>query len=65
METGSIEHNCLKMCILNRMAIMASSAVQFRRIMKKSVKTPEDMTTLKAVGVIQKEIMQEFELKKQ
>lgn len=63
LETGSIEHNCLTMCTLNRMAILASSAIQFQRIMKKAEKTPEELMTLKAVGVIQREVLQEFGLK--
>lgn len=64
LETGSIEHNCPTMCMLNRMAILASSAAQFKRIMKKTEKTSEDMVVLKAVGMIQREVMQEYGMKK-
>lgn len=64
LETGSVEHNCLTMCILNRMAMLASSAVQFKRIMKKAEKTEENRITLKAVEQIQKNVLQEYGMKK-
>lgn len=64
LETGDIERNCDVMCTLNRRAILASSAVQFKRIMKKDERAERELVTLKAALLIQKEIMQEYGMKK-
>ncbi len=63
LETGSVERNCENVCFLNRMAILASSAIQYRRIMKKSERTPAEALTLKAVVMIQKNILSEYGMK--
>lgn len=64
LETGDVERNCETMCTLNRMAILTSSAIQFKRIMKKEEKSVNDLVTLKAVALIQKEVMREYGMKK-
>lgn len=62
LETGSIEHNSKKVCHLNRVSILASSAVRFYRIMKKTEKTDADLMTLKAINEIQRNVMKNYGL---
>lgn len=60
LETGSIEQNCESMCFLSRISILASSAIQFHRIIKKEEKNAVDLLTLKAVGLIQKKVLTDY-----
>lgn len=63
LETENIEYNSKKICRLNRMVMLASSAVQYKRIMRETKRTRAQMATLKAVQLIQKKVLQEYGMK--
>ncbi len=63
LETGSIERPNTNTCYLNRMSILASSAIQYRRIQKCAEKTLAQKQTVMAVAQIQKNILSEYGLK--
>jgi uncharacterized protein len=60
-STGDIGRQSPEMCIFNRMCILASSKIQYYRIMQKcrGNMTQEDQKVLKAIQVIQEEIFNE------
>jgi radical SAM protein with 4Fe4S-binding SPASM domain len=62
LETGSIERNNKNTCYLNRMTILASSAIQYRRIEKCAQRTLEQKQTVMAIAEIQKNILAEYGL---
>lgn len=57
METGSVEMNSSDMCFLNRVCILTSSKIQYERLIKKETLDNSDKFTLKAIDIIQHEIM--------
>lgn len=63
LETGCIENVDRNTCYLNRMSILASSAIQYRRIIKCPEKTLAQKQTVMAVAEIQKNILSEYGLK--
>lgn len=58
-STGDIRQQTAEMCIFNRLCALASSKIQYYRIIDKGIRnlTEEDQKTLKAISVIQSEIM--------
>ena len=63
LETGCIERVDKNTCYLNRMSILASSAIQYRRIAKCPEKTLAQKQTVMAVAEIQKKVLTEYGMK--
>lgn len=60
-STGNIEMQTPEMCLFNRLCALASSKIQYLRIMNKDKKklTIKDQIILKAISIIQKDILKE------
>lgn len=54
-STGSVSQQSPTMCVLNRILALASSTIQYNRIVARGV-TDKDQVTLKAIELIQNEI---------
>ena len=63
LETGCIEYADKNTCYLNRMSMLASSAIQYRRIAKCPEKSLAQKQTVMAVAEIQKKVLTEYGLK--
>lgn len=57
--TGDLEKQCHEICFFNRLCVLASSKLQFNKLIKKDKLDKEDQLTLKAIEIIQDEIMDE------
>lgn len=55
--TGNIQRQCSSMCLFNRLCILASSKIQFDRLIQKKDLSEEDQMILKGIAMVQNEIM--------
>lgn len=59
LETGNVETNCQDICYLNRLSILASSKIQFNRLLRQNSFNDDERMILKAIEIIQEEIFKE------